>query len=224
MAFTVANLYNLNGMPPGFATYIYKSDTDVRATVEVAGYFNNDDDNLNLASDDRIFVTGDEGEYEIVVTSVSSGSVTTQAKQISSAPVAAGATLTLTQLLHDGRTIAWDTAAGSIVTLPAATGTGMKFRFIVTVLATSNGHEVKTVGTDEFVGSILNIDVDTSDATIAFAAQAADDFDRCLLNRTTSGLATPGDWVEVEDIVTGSWMISGTVVATGTVITPFIST
>ncbi len=225
MAFAKANLQNQNSMSPGLGTYIYKSDTDARAVVEAVGYFNNSDDDLNLAADDRIHVTGDEGGYSLRVASVSSGSVTTGAESgVNPVPLPIGAALTLTKSLHDGRTLAWDTAAGSIATLPAATGTGAKFRFVVTVLATSNGHEVKCVGTDEFVGAITNIDVDTSDATLAFAAQAADDFDRCLLNRTTSGLATPGDWVEVEDIVTGSWMIKGVVVATGTVITPFIST
>jgi hypothetical protein len=225
MAFTTANLLNVYSGPQGYGIYLYKSDTDARAVVEAAGYFNNDDDNQVLAVDDMVTVIGDEGGYSLYVSSLSSGAVSTgSVSGASSVPLAAGSTLTLTKLAHDGRTIAWDTAAGSVVTLPAATGTGMKFRFVVTTLATSNGHEVKCVGTDEFVGHCSIIDVDTADATISFAAQAADDFDRILFARSTTGLATPGDWVEVEDIVTGSWAIKGSAVATGTVATPFIST
>lgn len=224
MAFAVANLQNQNSMSPGLGTYIYKSDTDVYATVAAVGYFNNTDDVLNLAVDDRIIVTGDQGGYELVVVSISSGAVTTGVREIPALPVAIGAALTLVTATHNGKTFAFDTAAGSIATLPAATGSGAKFRFQVTVLATTNGHEVKTVGTDEFVGYCLIIDVDTADATIAFAAQAADDFDRILFNRSTTGLATPGDWIEVEDIAAGVWAIKGAAVATGSVATPFIST
>src|SRR5207302_6420926 len=57
--------------------------------------------------------------------------------------VAAGSTLTLTAATHRGKTIAWDTLTGSVVTLPAATGTGDLYRLVVTVLATSNSHIAK---------------------------------------------------------------------------------
>ena len=78
MAFAKANLYNVNGMPPGFAKYLYKSDTDDREDVMVSGYFNNTDDDQNFAADDEIRVTGDEGHYTLRVDTVSSGTVTTE--------------------------------------------------------------------------------------------------------------------------------------------------
>jgi hypothetical protein len=40
------------------------------------------------------------------------------------------ASTTLTQELHDGQTIGLNALAGLTVTLPAATGTGMKFRIL----------------------------------------------------------------------------------------------
>jgi hypothetical protein len=43
------------------------------------------------------------------------------------------------------------------------------------------------------------------------------------MNRTTTGLGAPGDYVEVEDIVSGVWAINGTILASGTVATPFSS-
>ena len=77
MAFSVANLYQTDGMPPGFARYIYKSDTDTRETVMASGYFNNSDDVVNLAADDQIAVTGDKGGYTMRVDTVSAAGVVT---------------------------------------------------------------------------------------------------------------------------------------------------
>src|SRR5882672_7294235 len=55
---------------------------------------------------------------------------------------AAGATKTLTAS-NAGQIILLDTAGGSVVTLPAATGSGNTFRFLVSVLATSASHKVQ---------------------------------------------------------------------------------
>ncbi len=137
--------------------------------------------------------------------------------------IAAGGTLTITQALHHGKTILWDTAAGSILTLPAATGTGMKIRCVVSVLATSNDHSVLCVGSDMMQGAVGIIDTDTSDATIQFAALVGDTFDAITMNRTTTGLAAPGDWVELEDIISGIWAVRGLIRASGSVATPFTS-
>ena len=223
MAFVTGNLVNLNSMPPGFATYVYKSDTDLRATVEAVGYFNNSDDDQNFASDDRIIVTGDKGGYELAVLSLSSDSVTTSPVQVGSAPIGAGATLTVTKLLHAGRTIVFDTAGGSVITLPAATGIGSKYRFVVSILATSASHILQAAGDDMMQGAMGIVDTDTSDATIQFAALVGDTFDKITMNRTTTGLAAPGDWIEVEDIVSGIWAVRGLIRADGTVATPFSS-
>jgi len=224
MAFSTSNLYNKNGMPSGFAEYTYKSDTDAQATVAAAGYFNNTDDDQNFAVDDRIEVIGDEGGYVLYVVSLSSGAVTTGSVPGSSTPVAAGGTLTLTKATHDGRTIVFDTAAGSVITLPAATGTGAKFRCVVSILATSNSHVLACAGTDMFQGACGIVDTDTGDATIQFAALVGDTFDTITMNRTTTGLAAPGDYVEVEDIVSGVWAVRGVIRANGSVATPFSST
>ena len=143
---------------------------------------------------------------------------------VSARMVAGGATLTCTQALHDGKTVLLDSLAGTEITLPAASGSGMKLRFLVSVTATSSNHKISCVGTDEFVGSLTSIDVDTSDATLAFAAEAGDDFDVITFNRTTQGLAAIGDWVELEDVIAGSWATTGVYRANGTVVTPFSST
>lgn len=78
MAFTSANLWNADGLPPGRARYVYISDTDDREDVMLLGYFNNADDNLNLASGDLIEVRGNAGFYTLRVDTVTAGVVATE--------------------------------------------------------------------------------------------------------------------------------------------------
>ena len=134
-----------------------------------------------------------------------------------------GSTLSLTAALHDGRTALFDTAAGTTLTLPAATGSGNRFRCVVSVLATTNAHVLQCVGTDMMQGACGIVDTDTGDATIQFAALVGDTFDTVTMNRTTTGLGAPGDWVEVEDVVSGVWAVRGVIRASGAVATPFSS-
>lgn len=147
-----------------------------------------------------------------------------QAADVSTRLVAGGGTLTLTVAAHNGKTILWDTAAGTVLTLPTAAGTGAIFNIVCSVTATSNSHVVKcAAASDIMYGSITMIDTDTSDATLAFAAEAADTFDTVTLNRTTTGLAAIGDRVTLQDIGTNKWAIHGVVRGSGTVATPFTS-
>lgn len=137
--------------------------------------------------------------------------------------IAAGSTLSITQALHDGRTILWDTLTGSILTLPAATGSGMRIRCVVSVTATSNDHSIACVGTDNMLGTLTSVDTDTADAVVEFAAQIGDTMDTITFNRAATGLAAIGDWVELEDVVSGAWAVRGMYTATGSVLTAFSS-
>lgn len=141
-----------------------------------------------------------------------------------SAPVAAGATLSLTVAAHNGKTILLDTAAGSVVTLPAATGSMAMFRFVVSVLATSNSHIVKVANaSDTMQGIIDGTRVDSGNAELGFAAQASSD--TITLNRTTTGSVTLGEYFEVQDIAVNKWQVNGKLSATGAAFaTPFSAT
>ena len=77
MAYTLGNLH-LRAGAPGDLTYVYDAGSDTLATVLVAGYFNNSDDDLNLVADDSIFIRGNDGNCWARVSAVSSGSVTLQ--------------------------------------------------------------------------------------------------------------------------------------------------
>ena len=136
--------------------------------------------------------------------------------------VAAGATLTMTNGEHNGKIIALDTAAGSIVTLPTSTGSGAIYRFLVTVTATSNSHVIKVGNaTDEFRGFVVQ-DADT--ATAPNIWWAADNDDTITLNRTTTGLAAQGECFEIVDAVSGHYYVKGYSQASGAEATPFSAT
>jgi hypothetical protein len=137
--------------------------------------------------------------------------------------VAAGATLTLSKAKHDGRTIMLDTAAGSVVTLPAASGTGAVYKFVVKVLATSNSHIVKVANASDIIqGVITTIDSDTAGTVTGWATAATDD--TVTLNRSTTGSTIRGEWFEIQDIATNLFAVKGQLANTGNGATPFSAT
>jgi hypothetical protein len=137
--------------------------------------------------------------------------------------VAAGSTLSVTEASHDGKTILLDTTTGSVCTLPAASGSGAKFRFKVKALATSNSHIVKVANASDIIqGVVAIIDTDTAGTITGFAT--ASDSDTITLNRTTSGSVMRGEWLELEDVATNLWLVSGQLANTGSGATPFSAT
>lgn len=142
--------------------------------------------------------------------------------------VAAGSSLVMNQRAHAGRTILLDTATGSTVTLPAATGSGLKYRFLVSALATSNSHIVRVANaTDAMIGQVFTQDTDSANVALAFAAVAGTS-DTITLNRTTTGSVTVGEWIEVEDVrinsTTNRYFVTGMLTCNGIPATPFSAT
>jgi len=74
--------------------------------------------------------------------------------------------------------------------------------------------DVKTDGTDKFVGSLAV----TGTTTKAFAPGATNDV--ISMNGTTTG-GDRGSIIEVTAIATAEYMVSGSLVGSGTVATPF---
>jgi hypothetical protein len=146
----------------------------------------------------------------------------TRTCDVSARVVAAGATLSVTEALHDGKVIALDTAAGSVVTLPAATGSGARFRFVITVIATSNSHKIQVANaSDTMTGMIVSVSDDAGFPVKGYTADATAGADTITLNRSTTGSTVKGEWVEVIDIAANKWAVSGQIAATGTEATPF---
>ncbi len=220
MTYKAGNIHSMGYGNAGFNHYHYEAGADTIATVNTSGYFNNTDDNLNMQTNDLVTATCSDGSAQLIVTGVSAGVVTTVIDTPRTSLIGAGSTLTLSQELHDGKTILFYHADGSVITLPAATGTGMTFRFIVSVTVTSNVHSIATDSdSDEFAGHTYQVDTDTTDTVKAYPAIVADNFDLISMNGTTTG-GLIGDWIELVDIVTGTWAVNFLTNGNGTVAAP----
>ena len=90
--------------------------------------------------------------------------------------------------------------------------------WVPTTISTSS-LKIGTNGTDKYIGTIVMNDVDSDGAAlVGFSAAAANDF--INLNGTTTG-GVAGSWVQIVAIAANKYMVTGTVLGTGTVATPF---
>ena len=109
---------------------------------------------------------------------------------------------------HAGRTLLLgevDGNAALTLTLPAATGTGAVYKFIVSVTNTSNYKIQVADATDTIDGIMMYLDEDGT-AVTAFPTVAASD--TITLNGTTQG-GVVGDYLELIDIATNQYHVRG---------------
>ena len=118
------------------------------------------------------------------------------------------ATDSITIAEHAGRTLLLGEVGGNAavtLTLPAATGTGAVYKFIVSVTNTSNYKIQVADATDTIDGIMLYLDEDGT-AVSAFPTVAASD--TITLNGGTTG-GIVGDYLELIDIATNQYHVRG---------------
>ena len=131
---------------------------------------------------------------------------------------------TITNAAHAGRVLLMGEVGGNAsatFTLPAATGTGAEFKFIVSVVNTSN-YVIQVTGDDTIDGSVVVTNDTAAGGTaslISWPTVAASD--TITLNATTTGGVQIGDYVLLTDIATDQYTVSGLLNASGTEATPF---
>jgi hypothetical protein len=132
--------------------------------------------------------------------------------------VTSGATENITVAAHAGRIVLLTGAGALTRTLPAATGTGNIYRFVVGVVNASHIITVNgTPGTDTIDGGAIGMQ-DGGDTVEGWEADGADN--TVTLNGTTTG-GQIGDWVEIIDIAAGQFSVTAQIVQTGAQATPF---
>ncbi len=135
--------------------------------------------------------------------------------QVSSRLVASGASLALTQALHDGKTIVL--AAAAAITLPVMSGSGSRFRFVLPQDATA----VTITATAAHLFGALDQNNDTAQGTgFQLPAINAGGATVITLDGITKG-GRKGDWIEIEDIAASVGTIRGQLNASGTEASPF---
>jgi hypothetical protein len=131
---------------------------------------------------------------------------------------ATAATLTLDRNTHSGATVVADRAAGITMTLPAASGTGDKYKVIVKTTITSNNLIVQVANATDVMTGSASFAQDAADTGVVF--ETAADSDTITMNGSTKG-GIKGDIIELEDVASGLWSVCITGSGTGTEATPF---
>ena len=135
------------------------------------------------------------------------------------AATAAGSTLLVTAAMSNGD-ILLNTASGSVCTLPAATGSGKRYRFIVTVAASSNSHQILAKTNGSTLIGWTYADNATNGIPVLWTVTAGNN--TVTLNGAGTGGLNPGDWIEVRDIAINLWAVTGETLATNSgFATPF---
>ncbi len=135
------------------------------------------------------------------------------------APVAGGSTKTLTAA-NAGTVTFLDTAGGTVVTLPAATGTGDVFWFNTTVTTTSAAHKILAVGSDYLIGMINGVRTTTLTPFLALVGSVYQSLQMPFAGSQPSG-GIQGDWFMFRDVAAAKWHVHGQFSAGTAATTPF---
>lgn len=131
--------------------------------------------------------------------------------------IAAGAAKTLTAA-DSGATVLLDTAAGSVVTLPAPVA-GMVFDVAVSTSVTSNSHSVATDAATTFISGGIQQMIDTTGVSEGQFANGTSHVAITMNGSTTGGLI--GTTLRFVAISSTVWNCTGLVASSGTLSTPF---
>ena len=138
------------------------------------------------------------------------------------------ATGAITAAAHAGKTLSMAEVGGNALctfTLPAATGTGDVYRFVVGVVNTSN-YVIKVPDASHTIkGQVLVQDDSTEGGAAGVIGWKADGTDDTItINGTTTGGVSIGDYVEITDLIANQYVVSGMLQASGTEASPFSAT
>lgn len=140
---------------------------------------------------------------------------------VASKVVVLTAATAITRDSHDGRILYLNAAAGKAITLPNASGSGSRFRFILGTTVTSGSHTIKVANaTDVMIGHAVAL-ADAGDTLVGF--ETAADTDTISLNGSTTG-GKKGDEIEIIDVAIGVFFVKTLISATGIEATPFSAT
>lgn len=146
----------------------------------------------------------------------------TRACDMSARVVDLAVSTAITEVAHEGRTVVMGGAGSArTFTLPVPVA-GMKFKFVVGAVNTSNYLIKSVAGTQTMKGTLMFLSDNAAAAVIGFTAGATDD--TITLNGTTTGGVAVGDWIELEALSATVWAVRGQLTASGTEATPFSDT
>lgn len=136
------------------------------------------------------------------------------------APIAVTASTALTRSFAN-TSVVINAAAGATLTLPAASGTGDDYLFIIGTTVTSNSVIIKVANTSDVMQGVAIQAADAGSTNNAW--ETAADSDTITLNGSTTG-GIRGDRIILRDVAANLWQVDIIGAATGTEATPFSAT
>ena len=186
-------------------TFTVGAGGDINIGSSIGLTFGNDGEKIEGDGTDLTIASSGDLNITNTGTMVISGSV-------KRALVTIAATDNITQIEHAGRVNLLGEVGGNALvtlTLPAATGSGLEYKFIVSVVNTSSYKIQVADATDTIDGSVNILDADAN-AQTAFVTAATSD--TVTLNGTTSGGGSIGDTLTLTDIAANQYAIEGQLV------------
>jgi hypothetical protein len=134
-------------------------------------------------------------------------------------PVACGATCTLTSA-NSGQTTLLNVAAGSIATLPAATGTGNVYNFVVSATTTGAKDAILAASSSDAILGLISGENAGTGVWFAGSASTYHSLQMPFAGSQPNG-GFKGDSFSCRDIATNVWECNGTFQAGTTPTTPY---
>jgi hypothetical protein len=125
---------------------------------------------------------------------------------------------TLKQDNHAETIVVMNSTTGFTITMPAATATGNKYKFVQNLTIGSGTQIIAALGTDILMGAIA-IATDVAGVTCPTTATS----DKISMGGSTDG-GVLGSTITLTDVASGKWLVEGSLVSTGAEATPFSAT
>lgn len=123
---------------------------------------------------------------------------------------------------ESGSLVLLDRAAGLVLTLPLAKP-GLNFEFLTNVTNTSNVYKIissVSSGTQAMIGALQSMVVQDGTALNTITSAATTNNIAVTMDGATKG-GRVGSRISVSALSSGSWFVSGLIVGTGTIASPF---
>lgn len=171
-----------------------------------------------VASNDRIPIYDVSGEIVGYTTPISLGTAPPATRFVSATAATTALTLSLTTHGEKVVLINSNTTVANTYTLPAASGSGVKYMLVNNVAQTQGSIVITVNGTDILKGKAIALDTTASADAQVFLTTAISD--TVTFNRTTTG-GLGFDTVEVWDVAANTWLVLVEFVGSGSLATPF---
>lgn len=133
-----------------------------------------------------------------------------------------GAAVTIDPATHGGKTLTFNRAGGVTATLPAATGSGLRFR--VRICTASAAIRFELTGDDVFHGSVIIGNSGDSSAALADLYSSDGATHNLIAGTVVGGGGNVGDVYEFEDADADQWHVTAICVEAADPASPFAAT